>query len=110
MGSLRSHEGYLIIDNRGGPGVSEEMVRKSGKDVVNVGEGAVLEMSVLTCSHCHKQMMINPLRNRTREFCRKCNHYICDACGGIRKIDGGECRSLNDTIDRIQNQLANRRS
>ena len=83
MASLRRHEGYLLSDNR-------------------VAGGAMVECAVLTCSHCHQQLIVNPARTRTREYCQKCDHYLCDHCGLTRKLDGGECEPLNAKIERLQ--------
>ena len=94
MSSLKRHEGYLLIDNRFGPGVSEEMVRASGKDAPIVGEGRMYESATITCSHCHTVVIINPDRSRPRNYCRKCDHYVCDKPGCNDK-----CRPLNRMMD-----------
>lgn len=77
--SKRSLEGYLLQDNRAS------------------GDGMV-ETAVLTCSHCHRQILVNPDRTRPREYCAKCDHYICDWCAAARKgVD--ECRPMNQVLD-----------
>jgi hypothetical protein len=83
--SRRSHEGYLLNDQRA-----------SG--------GGVVEVPTLTCSHCHKQMIVNPLRTRERAYCPKCDHSICDGCGLARKLNGGDCVPMNAVIERLQTQ------
>jgi hypothetical protein len=105
MQSKRSHEGYLLIDNRHAPGVSEEMARASGKDVIGAGVNGVLEAAVLTCSHCQKGLIVQPLRTREREYCRKCDHYICDDCALVAKLNGGKCLPYQARLDRHQNHL-----
>ena len=85
--SKRSHEGYLLSD-----------LRHSG--------GALLESATITCSHCHRQLLVNPARTRAREWCPKCDHYLCDRCGLIRKLDGGACEPLKAKMDRLQNEAA----
>lgn len=92
--SKRSHEGYLLIDNRNSPGVSEEFIRSTGKAAPAVREGQVFESSILTCSHCQTGMIVNPLRTRDRAYCRGCDHYICDVCEAIRVKAGGACNSF----------------
>lgn len=85
--SKRSHEGYLLSD-----------LRHSG--------GALVEAPTITCSHCHQVLVLNPMRTRAREWCPKCDHYICDKCGLLRKLDGGSCEPLNAKLDRFQNEAA----
>lgn len=84
MASLRRHEGYLLNDQR-------------------LSGGVCVEAPVLTCSHCHLQMIVNPMRTRTREYCPKCDHHICDGCALVRKVNGGDCVPLNAVIERLQN-------
>lgn len=95
--SLRRHEGYLLIDNRNSPGVSEAFVRASGTDAVAVGEGAVFESATVTCSHCHRIVVLNPARTRPRHYCAQCDHYVCDtpACAV-------ECVPLAKVLDALQ--------
>lgn len=83
MKSKRNLEGYLIIDNS------------------NVGE-PVAEYATLTCSHCHRQQIVQPLRTRERPYCRKCDHYICDQCAVVAKLNGGECQTMNSVLDNLQ--------
>lgn len=78
MNSLRKHEGYLLIDNRFGPGVTAEFVRQSGKSAPIVKEGQLFESATITCSHCHAVVILNPDRSRPRNYCSKCDHYVCD--------------------------------
>lgn len=97
MSSGLRREGYLLIDNRLGPGVSEEFVRASGKEVPVVGEGRVLESATKTCRHCHSVVVLNPDRMRARGHCRKCDGYICDnpACHL-------ECVPMERVLDVVQ--------
>ncbi len=77
----RFHEGgYLIVDHRASPGMTEGEARLMGFDPKEVKEGKVLERSTLTCPHCKNTVIKNPLRVRPRESCTLCNHYICDLC------------------------------
>jgi NAD-dependent SIR2 family protein deacetylase len=86
MHSKRSLEGYLIIDDR-------------------LSGGGLKEMATLTCSHCHRQIAVHPLRTRERNYCRKCDHYICDDCALVAKLNGGECNPLTAVFDREQERL-----
>lgn len=78
MPTARRREGYLLIDNRFGPGVSEEFIRATGKEAPFVGEGQMFESATKTCRHCQKVVVLNPDRTRPRGYCRKCDDYVCD--------------------------------
>lgn len=86
----RSLEGYLLIDHSCGPGLDGN-------------KGHKIEAAVLTCSHCQKGIMVNPLRTRDKAYCPKCDHYICDECEIARVASGGMCRTFNQLIEEIQN-------
>ena len=104
MRSTQKDGGYLLIDNRFGPGVSEEFVRANAPpDTAFAPEGSIFEGATLTCSHCHQVFLKNPLRERERNFCRKCSHYVCDnpACHPAHG-----CLTLNQVIDEMQEQAA----
>lgn len=77
--SKRSLEGYLLIDHR-------------------ANHGGVVETATLTCSHCQRQVILNPDRSRERGYCPKCDHYVCDACEAIR-VATGECRTFKQIMD-----------
>lgn len=66
---------YLLIDHRGS------------------GQG-YREMDVLTCAHCNRGVVLNPLRQRERGYCRRCDHYLCDSPGC-----NVECTPFQQTID-----------
>ncbi len=82
--SHRSHEGYLLHDNR-------------------VAGGVMLEAPTYTCSHCQTVVVLNPLRNRERAWCSSCVHKICDTCGAARGSNGGRCTTFKEIIDQVQN-------
>lgn len=79
MSSLKRHEGYLLIDHSASPGLTPEEARLCGYHG-NCGEGKVFESATITCSHCKMPFIKNPERVRPREYCKKCDHYICDFC------------------------------
>ncbi len=101
MPSLRKHEGYLLIDNRFGPGVSAEFIRATGKDAPIVPEGRMYESATITCSHCHTIVILNPDRSRPRNYCRTCDHYICDNPG----CNSG-CKPLKHVLELAQENNA----
>ena len=97
MKSKRSHEGVILLDHSASPGIPDQalpgMPPRSGR--------GKFEAPCYTCSHCQKVVMVNPLRNRDRAWCKKCDHYICDNCGGILAATG-VCRTWKQLLDQIQ--------
>lgn len=79
--SLKRHEGWIEIDHRASPGIPRDVALKIGIDPNMVAEGKYFEGATLTCSHCKTSYNKNPYRIRAREYCKKCDHYICDECG-----------------------------
>lgn len=101
MNSKRSHEGYLLIDHSGSPGIgAAEIALMSPELPTNIGRSK-FEAPTYTCSHCQTVVILNPLRQRERGHCRKCDHYVCDACNVIR-IATGECKTFNQIIEEVQ--------
>ncbi len=94
MKSKRSQEGYLLIDNRNAPALSMEEAAKTGREIAGAGVHGVFESATITCSHCHKVVVLNPMRTRERGYCAKCDHYVCDnpACN----IDCTPLRAIMD--------------
>ena len=99
--SKRSLEGYLDIDNRESPGVSEDFIRQSGKQAIPSAKGRRVEMATLTCSHCQRQVIITNLRERPRNWCRSCDHYVCDSPG----CNTGVCVPFNKLLDMMQSAI-----
>lgn len=99
MKSKTRHEGYLLIDNTFGPGTNQGITNIDGKEFIGSGEGKKVEISTITCSHCHQVFLKNPDRVRPRNYCSKCDHYICDkpACNV-------ECMPMNKIIDMAQEE------
>jgi hypothetical protein len=80
MPSLKRHEGYLEIDHRFSPGISDDDAVKLGYMPGELSEGTHFEAATLSCKHCGSAWYKNPRRVRPRGYCRKCDHYICDTC------------------------------
>lgn len=102
MSSLRSHEGYFLLDHRESPGMPDEVA-------VNIGlwPGAgrgVTEAPSYTCKHCQRIIIMNPKRNRERVFCRGCNHLICDDCGAERARTM-RCRTFDQYVDELLSKV-----
>ena len=110
MPSLKRHEGYLLVDNRDGPGLSEADVaawRAAGKHVLAVPEGKKHEAGTITCHHCQAVVILNPARTRSRNYCPGCDHYICDTCEQ-RRAQTLECVPFKQVLDELQEQNARR--
>lgn len=86
MAGKRDKEGYLLIDHRNSPGVPADVARKFGFDPHFMGEGKTLEAPTLTCCHCKGAVVLNPERIRKREYCQKCDDYMCDACYALTQL------------------------
>lgn len=96
--SLRSHEGYMLIDNRNTPGISDAEMVAAGYPV-GAGRG-LFESATYTCSHCHAVVVIEPKRTRERGFCRGCQQRVCDGCATVM-AKTFECRSMAKLIDEV---------
>lgn len=81
----RSLEGYLLIDHSALLG------------------GVKTEMPMLTCNHCQKQLVVNPMRTRDRAYCPGCDHYVCDECEVIRRIEG--CKTYKQKMDEFEESV-----
>jgi hypothetical protein len=99
MSTKRKHEGYLMLDHSNSPGLPDEIVANMGLPLT--AGRAMFEAPTYTCNHCCRVVFMNPLRTRDREYCIKCNHYVCDNCGAI-KAATGECRTVNQIIEEAQ--------
>jgi hypothetical protein len=97
MKSLRSHEGYLLIDHSQSPGTAE------------VPGGTIYESATYTCGHCQAIVVIEPKRTRARGFCLKCNHRVCDACEFLR-VKTGFCLTFNRVVYEALNSAEKNKS
>lgn len=75
--------GYLHVDHSNSPGIDQETAQKLAKDsgireIPVMPEGHVFERDTYQCAHCGSIIIKNPMRERPRNHCRKCNSYICD--------------------------------
>jgi hypothetical protein len=89
MRSLRSLEGYMLIDHSMSPGISDEVAVAAG---LPAGVGRLkFESATFTCSHCEVIVVLNPDRSRARGYCSRCDHYICDSCTYKKEVLGEPC-------------------
>lgn len=83
--SKRSLEGYFMVDDRA-----------SG--------GTLTELPVVTCAHCHRQILLNPGRTRERAECPQCDKYICDWCAAAAQSVVGKCQNFQRHLDQVEKQ------
>lgn len=101
MSSLKRKEGWLMLDHRNSPGLPEDIAHATQPDLpVSFGRG-LFECPTVTCSHCEAMVVLNPLRNRERAYCAKCDSYICDHCAARRQA-GAECKPFKQLVDEVQ--------
>jgi hypothetical protein len=105
MFSKRELEGYLEIDHRESPGITPELAAKIGRGTVPVPAGTVFKAATYNCSHCEALVIINPKRTRTRGYCAKCDHYVCDLCE-TERVRTGVCRPFKQVIDEFIDKTA----
>ena len=98
MATKRSQEGLVLIDHSVSPGVPDSAMPDGMPP--RAGQGK-FEAPCYTCSHCQQIVVVNPLRNRDRAWCKKCDHYLCDRCGGILATTG-VCKTWKQLLDEIQ--------
>jgi hypothetical protein len=103
MRTKRSQEAYLLISHQNSPGITPEFMRANNLPGPAVGAGEVFESAMVVCAHCHNDVVLNPDRSRDREWCRKCDAYICDDCGLVMKASG-EHKSAQQKISEIFEQ------
>ena len=97
MKSKRSQEGYLLIDHRFSPGLSED----EAPSVPLIARQGLFETKTLTCSHCPDVAIVNPARQRERGYCRGCNRYICDRCLLVL-TQTLKCKTFKQFLDELQ--------
>lgn len=99
--SKRSHEGYLLVDHRAAP---------TCEGLPPGIRGPMFEAPTVTCSHCQRVVVLNPLRTRDRAYCPKCDHYVCDQCELVRVQSGGECKTFKQIMDETEAKVIKRQS
>jgi ribosomal protein S27AE len=81
MNSKRSQEGYLMVDHRNSPGITEAdllsiPIERRAEFAPRKG---MFESPTIRCCHCGTMVILNPNRTRPRGYCGKCDHYTCDS-------------------------------
>ena len=103
MSTLRSLEGYIMIDHRNSPGVPDEVMVKQGL-IPGSGRG-LFESATFTCPYCETVVIMNPDRSRPRGYDRKLDRYICDRCETVR-VSGAPMKTMKQVADEILNTNA----
>lgn len=98
MKLLTRHNGYLMLDHRASPGLPESMARPIGAPTGS----KLFETETLWCAHCSTPYLKNPARTRPREYCKKCDEYICDFCGNAAALPGYVHRSFKELADLVR--------
>lgn len=99
MSSKYNKEGYLLLDHRDSPGLTEEVVHGTGLPP-GAGRGR-FEAPTYTCTHCCRVVVLNPMRRRPRAWCPHCDRYICDDCGAVM-AHTGVCRPFKQVCEEVQ--------
>lgn len=91
-GQVRGGRGELTVENRHSP---EPLIYRlvDGERLV-IAAGETARLPTLTCSHCNCTVVLHPQRSKPRRWCRRCNHYVCDAPGCNR-----DCTPILDCVE-----------
>lgn len=89
--SRPKHYGYLLVDHRASPGIPGEP---------GMGPGSVFEADTIACNHCSVPVVMNPLRQRERFFCPRCNQYCCDICAAAYHVNK-VCKPFECVADEV---------
>lgn len=78
MTSLRRHEGFLSVDHRNSPGISDADLTPELRARGFTASRGLFEAPTVRCCHCGTIVILNPDRKRERHYCAPCDHYVCD--------------------------------
>jgi hypothetical protein len=92
MHSLRSHDGYLLTDQRACYVPPSDLL----------GLGRFKEVATYRCWHCGGHMILDPPRSRPPEYCRLCDENICHECDGIRREADYEHISFDEMVEMVR--------
>lgn len=101
MITQRRKAGYLAMDHRESPGVSEADMHKNAPELkVTAGRG-LYETNIVHCGHCQKGLVVHPLLMIDLPYCHKCDAHICEACKTTMVVTG-ECLPFSKIVDIVQ--------
>ena len=111
MPSKLANQGEMLIDHTNSPGITQEWVEANrhhliaaGANPVIVAGGKKFESGIKNCTHCGADVIMNPQRQRERQWCWVCDAYICDGCGLLRKLSGYQHRTAREEMENIFNR------
>lgn len=93
----RSQEGYLLVDHRMSPGITDadlQTIPASHRAMFQSTRG-LFEAPTMRCGHCGTMVVLSPTRQKARNYCQPCDHYICDNANCVLT-----CTPLGRTIER----------
>jgi hypothetical protein len=99
--SKRSLEGELFVDHRASPGLTPAEAIALGYDPSQVRGGAQFTTRTLHCVHCGGDWVENPLRQRPRNTCFKCDAYVCDTCAAVMRAPDYVHRPLAEVAEMV---------
>lgn len=101
--SKRSQEGYLLVDHRNSPGITEAdlLTIPAHRRHEFIAARGIFESPTIRCSHCGTMVVLNPQRTRARGYCASCDHYICDS-----PLCHQECVPFMKRVESTQEQAA----
>lgn len=89
MSSLKRFDGEVTADNRA-----------TGL-LVPGHHAALVHQPSFYCYHCGGHVIPNPGRTRAREYCRHCNHYVCDGCWAVTQKPDYVHRTIDDLTEMV---------
>jgi hypothetical protein len=89
VSSLKRFDGEIMADNRA-----------SGLPVPGHGTPFV-NLPSLYCFHCGGHVVPKVDRTRSREYCRHCNHYVCDGCWAVAQKPDYKHRTIDDFTEMV---------
>lgn len=100
----KRQEGELLINHKASPGLTSPILIPGCDPLPIVGEGELLELKIMCCAHCNKEVILNPERIRTRGYCPNCDRYVCDTCEAVRPLLG--CQNFRARLETLQEEIA----
>jgi hypothetical protein len=99
-------EGYLEINT--GAGITPEEAKLGPPGTVSQLPDQRIQRATIKCSHCPRQVILNPDRTRDRGYCSRCDHYICDECAITLRLTGTcvpHIKQIDEGLTRIIHSL-----
>lgn len=88
MQSKRQQAGYLALDHRDSPGLTEAQVRATNPQFKQGAGRGLYETNVVHCAHCQKGLVVHPLLMADLPYCHLCDRYVCPSCKTTMVVSG----------------------